>query len=63
MQVLKSDGPNAHKIFSNLFEKNEAKTILKFLREDSNFKEEFQIMNNSQKPIFIKALMKVLWRL
>jgi len=63
MKVIESDEENAHKIFSNLFKKNEANTILKFLREDSSFIEEFQIMNNSPKPTFIKAMIQALRRL
>jgi lycopene beta-cyclase len=42
-------------IFSDLFKKNRAETIFKFLDNETTFKEEIKLLNTMPKKIFLKA--------
>ena len=50
------------KLFSDMFKKNNSKTIFRFLDNKSNFIEEFKIMLSFSKTIFLSAVLKRLFR-
>lgn len=62
LNVLKKGDHAGEKIFSDLFEKNGAQAVFKFLDEETNIKEELKIMSST--PIlafgsaFIKSMLK-----
>lgn len=62
LNVLKKGDHSGEKIFSDLFEKNGAQAVFKFLDEETNLKEELKIMSST--PImafgsaFIKSILK-----
>ena len=62
LNVLKKGDHAGEKIFSDLFEKNGAQAVFKFLDEETNIKEELKIMSST--PIlafgsaFIKSILK-----
>jgi len=50
------------KLFTDMFRKNNSKTIFKFLDNKSNFIEEFKIMLSFPKPIFLTAVLNRLFK-
>ncbi len=50
-------------IFTILFEKNRAETVLKFLDNETNISEEIKLLNSLPKKIFIKAGFKELMKM
>lgn len=47
-------------VFYQMFQRNKASQVLKFLDNETNFWEELKIMNSSKKSVFIPAAMKAL---
>ena len=61
LKVLSHKKMKGDKLFSLLFKKNPTETILKFLDNESSFKEELKIMNSMPAGIFIPiAIRKIL---
>jgi lycopene beta-cyclase len=60
LKVLSDKKMKADKLFSLLFKKNPIEAILKFLDNESNFKEELKIMNSMPANIFVPiAIQKI----
>ncbi|KYG84647.1 hypothetical protein AWW67_18315 [Roseivirga seohaensis] len=58
LNVLKSGRHSGAQIFSDLFEKNGAKAVFKFLDEETNLAEEMKIMSSTPILAFGKAFIK-----
>ncbi|HEY2727596.1 MAG TPA: lycopene cyclase family protein, partial [Parafilimonas sp.] len=58
LNVLYHKKTNGDKLFAQLFKKNSPQTILKFLDNDTTFKEELKIMNSVSTKIFLPAAIK-----
>lgn len=55
LNVMLKDRVPTHQVFSQLFQKNKASTVLKFLNEKTNFLQELAVMNSVPIPPFIVA--------
>ncbi|MDN5203018.1 lycopene cyclase family protein [Fulvivirgaceae bacterium BMA10] len=58
LNVLKNNLYPAKDFFTDLFKKNDPRKVLKFLDEETNLKEEMEIMDLAPKKQFLKAFMK-----
>jgi lycopene beta-cyclase len=58
LNVLYHKKINGDKLFAQLFKKNSPQTILKFLDNETNFKEELKIMNSVSLKTFLPAAIK-----
>ena len=58
LNVLQNKKLKGAKIFAQLFKKNSAQTILKFLDNETTFKEELKIMNSVSLSAFLPAMLK-----
>ena len=55
LNVMLKDRVPTHRVFSQLFQKNKASTVLKFLNEKTNFLQELAVMNSVPIPPFVVA--------
>jgi lycopene beta-cyclase len=62
LDVLYKENDLGKKLFTDMFKKNNSKTIFKFLDNKSNFIEEFKIMLSFPKSIFLTAVLKRLFK-
>ena len=62
LNVLQKKRHSAADVFTQLYQKNPATTIFRFLDEETNFWEELKIMNSTPRLKFIAAVFDVLWR-
>jgi len=58
LEVLDKKEVAAKTVFTTLFKKNNIKTLLAFLNEESSITEDLAIMNSVSKKHFIKASIK-----
>tara|TARA_R110002049_G_scaffold194392_2_gene363280 strand:+ start:7971 stop:10001 length:2031 start_codon:yes stop_codon:yes gene_type:complete len=58
LKILSKTPKHGKNIFETLFEKVPAPTVLKFMREKTNFKEEVFLFSKLPKKLFIKAAIK-----
>ncbi len=58
LSVLKRNNHLGAEVFADIFRKVEAGKVFRFLSEESNFGEEFEIMNSVPKGLFIKEGMR-----
>ncbi len=58
LHILSKNLVEGKKIFSMLFEKNKAATVLKFLDNDTKVSEEVRLFNSLPKMVFTKAAIK-----
>jgi lycopene beta-cyclase len=62
LNVLYHKKLNGDTIFADIFQKNNPKTIFRFLDNDSNLLEDLQIMNSVPTSIFLKAALQELFK-
>ncbi|MDM9630070.1 lycopene cyclase family protein [Robiginitalea sp. M39] len=62
LDVLTRENAEGSKVFLSLFRNLNPEIILKFLNEETNLAEDFRIINNSPKAMFIRAFLKALLR-
>lgn len=60
LNVLYNENEIGARIFEEMYKKNSAKQILKFLDEETTFAEEIKIINRFSKKPFLKALRKII---
>lgn len=58
LNVLKNKKADGNKVFTQLFKNNSPQTILKFLDNETNLKEELKIMNSVSLSTFLPAALK-----
>ena len=58
LNVLHNKKMNGDKLFAQLFKKNSPQTILKFLDNETSFKQELKIMNSVSLSAFLPAALK-----
>lgn len=58
LNVLKNKKMNGDKLFAQLFQKNSPQSVLKFLDNETNIKEELKIMNSVALTAFLPAALK-----
>ena len=58
LNVIQSKKMGGDKIFAQLFKKNSPQTILKFLDNETNFREELKIMNSVSLSAFLPAMIR-----
>ena len=58
LNVLRNKKMNGDKLFAQLFQNNTPQTILKFLDNETSFKEELKIMNSVSLSAFLPAAIK-----
>ncbi|MEP6582789.1 MAG: lycopene cyclase family protein [Ginsengibacter sp.] len=63
LHILSKRLMEGKEIFSILFEKNKAATVLKFLDNDTSIPEELKLLNSLPKKVFIKAGFKELLKM
>ncbi len=61
LNVLHHKKLNGDSIFADIFQKNSAKTIFRFLDNESNLIEDLQIMNSVPTSVFLKAALQELF--
>jgi lycopene beta-cyclase len=61
LNVLHYKKLNGDSIFADIFQKNSAKTIFRFLDNESNLLEDLQIMNSVPTSVFLKAALQELF--
>lgn len=61
LEVLSKHNDSGGEIFTRMFKKGKAQHILRFLDEDSSFKDELKVIWSAPKIIFIKAALKVVF--
>jgi lycopene beta-cyclase len=62
LDVLARENAQGSRIFSSLFRHLPPQLIFKFLHEETNLAEDFQIINSCPKSMFIRAFWKALIR-
>ena len=58
LNVIQNKKMDGDKIFAQLFKKNSPQTILKFLDNETNFREELKIMNSVSLSAFLPAMIR-----
>jgi lycopene beta-cyclase len=61
LDILYEDNSKGRRIFESLFKGSNPQLIFKFLDEDTNLKEDLQIISSCPKTYFINALLKRLF--
>jgi len=62
LNVLQNKKMGGDKIFAQLFKKNAPQTILKFLDNETNFREELKIMNSVSLSTFLPATIRQIFK-
>jgi lycopene beta-cyclase len=62
LNVMRFNKYSGAKLFARLFKWNSSKQILKFLDADTNFLEEYRIMNTTPIPVFLPVFLKELFK-
>jgi lycopene beta-cyclase len=62
LNVMRFNKYSGAKIFARLFKWNSAKQVLKFLDADTNFWEEYRIMNTTPIPVFLPIFLKEIFK-
>lgn len=62
LDVLHQNNALGSRIFSEIFKKNPASRVLRFLDEETQWTDELKIINSCPKKPFLKAFLKRLWR-